>query len=146
MLGKVSLFILQSQYLLTLILNKMKKLFLLIIVILFLSCSEDDNSLPSQSLYSVEFKTGVLPNYVSVILETTITLESNAQIIVNSDYNYTTNSVVVDLPENTKSFTCRYSIENSALTTVTLKDKTNNTIVDQFVLSAQTHNYSYTFN
>jgi hypothetical protein len=124
-----------------------KLLFLLITTFLLVSCTQEESvSLSSSPLHSVEFKTGVLPDEVSVSLETTVVLESNTQITIISDYNYTTNSVIVGLPENTKSFTCRYNIENSALTTVTLKNKTNNTIVDQFVLSTQIYNYYYTFN
>lgn len=99
----------------------MKKLFNLakvamfaIVAILAISCSSDSISERTSSgdNYRVEFYTSDVSTDVTVALSTTITYQDNSEETVDSEYNYNLDKVVVYIPENAKSFTCYFLIED----------------------------------
>ena len=125
----------------------MKKILLLLVLTIFtVSCSTDDSSSRnSSSNYSVEFKTIDLPSAVTVTLQTTVNLQDNSQIVIDSDYDSNLDLIKVDLPNNTKSFQCEYYIEDGSATTMKFKDNINNVLVHQSNITQQTYVYTYVF-
>ena len=125
----------------------MKKIILLLVLTIFtVSCSTDDSSSRnSSSNYSVEFKTIDLPSAVTVTLQTTVNLQDNSQIVIDSDYDSNLDLIKVDLPNNTKSFQCEYYIEDGSATTMKFKDNINNVLVHQSNITQQTYVYTYVF-
>lgn len=125
----------------------MKKILLLLVLTIFtVSCSTDDSSSRnSSSNYSVEFKTVNLPSAVTVTLQTTVNLQDNSQIVIDSDYDSNLDLIKVDLPNNTKSFQCEYYIEDGSATTMKFKDNINNVLVHQSNITQQTYVYTYVF-
>lgn len=131
----------------------MKKLFNLakvamfaIVAILAISCSSDEDTsrLASGDNFKVEFLTGDVGEAVTVGLSTTITYQNNSQETIVSEYSYNLNKVIVYIPENAKSFSCSYFIEDSSQTDIRLYAPSG-ALLDQEDINQQNYTYSYTF-
>jgi len=127
----------------------MKNTFLILIAILsFTACSSDDEVQQPQSIsqsHVVEFTTGVLELWVSVILTTTLTFEDGTQATINSDYDFNTKIVSVEIPENTASFELDFNIEDSSQVEMRFYGSVDNTTVHQETISQQDYQYQYSF-
>ena len=92
--------------------------FILIAILAFTACSSDDDNQGEEQQISqshiVQFTTGALEDWVSVGLTTTLTLDDGTQSIISSDFDYTQNIVIVEIPENTVSFELEFYIEDSS--------------------------------
>jgi len=127
----------------------MKNIFLILIAILsFTACSSDDEVQQPQSIiqsHVVEFTTGTLELWVSVILTTTLTFEDGTQATINSNYDYSTQVVSVEIPENTASFELDFNIENSSQVEMRFYGSVDNTTVHQETINQQNYQYQYSF-
>jgi len=126
----------------------MKRIFLLLIAILSLTaCTNDDNEEEQQLSQShiVKFTTGTLQNWVSVNLTTTLSFEDGTQSVINSDYDYTTKIVSVEIPENTASFELDFYIEDSSQVEMRFYGSVTDNTVHQETISQQNYNYQYSF-
>mgnify|MGYP000368513455 CR=1 FL=1 len=128
----------------------MKKVSLLLIVFLSLiSCSSDDNeNQPQQPIsqsHILEFTTGTLELWVSVILTTTLTFEDGTQATINSEYDYNTQIVSVEIPENTTSFELDFYIEDSSEAQMRFYGSVDGVNVHQETISQQDYQYQYSF-
>ncbi|TYA53058.1 hypothetical protein [Formosa maritima] len=130
----------------------MKNTFLVLIAILSLTaCSSDDDNQeeqeqPISQSHIVEFTTGILESWVTVILTTTITLEDGTQSTINSDFDYALNIVSVEIPENTASFDLEFYIEDSSQAEMRFYGSVDNVNVYQETINQQSFQYQYTFN
>ncbi|OBX24232.1 MULTISPECIES: membrane lipoprotein lipid attachment site-containing protein [Bizionia] len=130
----------------------MKHIFLTLIAIFALTaCSSDDDNQEqeqqqiSQS-HTIEFTTGTLEGWVSVILTTTVTLDDGTESTINSDFNYTQNIVSVEIPENTASFELDFYIEDSSQAEMRFYGSVDNVNVHQESINQQSFQYEYIFN
>lgn len=128
----------------------MKNIFLTLIAILSLvACSSDDDEVqqlqPITQSHVLEFTTGTLEAWVSVILTTTLTFEDGTQATINSDYDYNTQVVNVEIPENTASFELDFYIEDSSQVEMRFYGSVDNTSVHQETISQQDYQYQYSF-
>ena len=127
----------------------MKKTFLVLIAILSLvACSNDDNEVQQQPVsqpHIVEFTTGALQAWVSVGLTTTLTFEDGTQSTINSDYDYNTQVVSVEIPENTASFELNFYIEDSSQVEMRFYGSVDDTTVYQETINQQDYQYQYSF-
>ena len=127
----------------------MKNIFLTLIAILSLvACSSDDNEIQQQPIvqsHVVEFRTGTLEAWVSVILTTTLTFEDGTQATINSDYDYNTQVVSLEIPENTASFELDFYIEDSSQVEMRFYGSVDNTSVHQETISQLDYQYQYSF-
>lgn len=128
----------------------MKNIFLTLIAILSLvACSSDDDEVqqlqPITQSHVIEFTTGTLEAWVSVILTTTLTFEDGTQATINSDYDYNTQVVNVEIPENTASFELDFYIEDSSQVEMRFYGSVDNTSVHQETISQQDYQYQYSF-
>ena len=127
----------------------MKNIFLTLIAILSLvACSSDDEVQQLQPItqsHVIEFTTGTLEAWVSVILTTTLTFEDGTQATINSDYDYNTQVVSVEIPENTTNFELDFYIEDSSQVEMRFYGSVDNTSVHQETISQQDYQYQYSF-
>ena len=127
----------------------MKNTFLILIAFLSLTaCSSDDNDSQEQQInqpHIIEFTTGVLEIWVSVSLTTTLTFEDGTQSTINSDYDYNTQVVSVEIPENTASFELDFYIEDGSETQMKFYGSVDNENVYQETINQQDYQYQYSF-
>ncbi|PWI29757.1 hypothetical protein DI383_08335 [Flavobacteriaceae bacterium LYZ1037] len=129
----------------------MKNTFLVLIAILSLTaCSSDDDNQeeqeqPISQSHIVEFTTGTLDSWVTVILTTIITLEDGTQSTINSDFDYTLNIVSVEIPVNAASFELDFYIEDSSEAQMRFYGAVDDTTVYQETINQQSYQYQYSF-
>jgi len=127
----------------------MKQIFLILIAILsFTACSDDDNNeqQPISQSHIIEFTTGTLEPWVSVILTTTLTLNDGTESTINPDFDYDQNIVSVEIPENTASFELEFYIEDSSESQMRFYGAVDDITVHEETINQQTFQYQYTFN
>ena len=129
----------------------MKNTFLILIAILaFTACSSDDDNQGEEQQISqshiVQFTTGALEDWVSVGLTTTLTLDDGTQSIISSDFDYTQNIVIVEIPENTVSFELEFYIEDSSQAEMRFYGSVDSVNVHQESINQESFQYQYTFN
>ncbi|WP_339622508.1 hypothetical protein [uncultured Winogradskyella sp.] len=124
--------------------------FILIAILAFTACSSDDDNQGEEQQISqshiVQFTTGALEDWVSVGLTTTLTLDDGTQSIISSDFDYTQNIVIVEIPENTVSFELEFYIEDSSQAEMRFYGSVDSVNVHQESINQQSFQYQYTFN
>lgn len=131
----------------------MKKiiLFLAVTVSLFtIGCSDDDNNPTAEPAieqdYKIDFTTGELQSWVSVSAETTLTYQDNTQETINSNFNYQTHLLSVDVPSNTAKVKVDFYIEDSSPFTMKFYGVENDEVIHQQDVNNMQHFiYEYDF-
>lgn len=124
-----------------------KPILLLIAILAFTACSSDDDNEQQPIIQShiVEFSTGTIEDYVSVILTTTLYFEDGTESVIYSDFDPVQNVVSVEIPENTSSFELEFYIEDSSQCQMRFYGLLDNVTLHEETISQQMFQYQYSF-
>lgn len=105
-----------------------------------------NNSIGISDMHKIEFTTGVLESWVSVFATTTVNFSDGTEITINSDHDYLTNKLTIDIPINATDFQIDYYIEDSSSVDMVFFNTNTNELVHQETFSEQLDfSYNYTF-
>lgn len=123
----------------------MKRVLLLFMIILTMSCSTDDvqdTSFNNQS-YTLVYETQELGESITVYAGSEITYTVGFEFI-ESDYDSDTNKVIVETQPGPTKIESNFYIENGSEVSIILFDSGGN-IVDEQTISQVNYNYIYEF-
>ncbi|MHA3789605.1 two-component regulator propeller domain-containing protein [Flavobacterium hauense] len=105
------------------------------------------NGQGTSEVYKITYTTGELESWVSVLATTVIVFADGTQTTINSEHDYSTNILTIEIPFNTQSFTVEYYIEDSSETVEMsfFNTSTNQVIQEAFLSNQMMYNYDYTF-
>lgn len=124
----------------------MKKVLLLCMLILTMSCSTDDSPTQraaSEKSYSLVYTTQELPASTTVYAGTEVTYEGSFEFIV-SEYDNVTNTVTVDTEVGPTKIESNFYIENGSEVNIILYDNEGN-VIDERTISQIDYTYIYEF-
>lgn len=124
----------------------MKKVLLLCMLILTMSCSTDDSPtqrVASEKSYSLVYTTQELPASTTVYAGTEVTYEGSFEFIV-SEYDNVTNTVTVDTEVGPTKIESNFYIENGSEVNIILYDNEGN-VIDERTISQIDYTYIYEF-
>lgn len=107
---------------------------------------DTSNSQGTSDVYKIEFSTGVLEGWVSVGATTLVHFADGTETTINSNHDYTTNVLTIEIPINATDFQIEYYIEDSSSVDMVFYNSNTSNIVNQETFSGQMNfNYNYTF-
>ena len=124
----------------------MKKVLLLCMLILTMSCSTDDSTTQraaSEKSYSLVYTTQELPASTTVYAGTEVTYVEGFEFIV-SEYDNVTNTVTVDTEVGPTKIESNFYIENGSEVSIILYDNEGN-VIDERTISQIDYTYIYEF-
>lgn len=122
----------------------MKRVLLLLIFILTLSCSKDNIQEKSRDQsYTLVFTTTNLEQSVTVSAGTEITYESTFEFI-NSEYDTLNNTITIETELNPVKIDTNFYIENGSEVSIILYNYEGN-IIDEKTITQINYNYIYQF-
>ena len=124
----------------------MKKVLLLCMLILTMSCSTDDSPTQraaSEKSYSLFYTTQELPASTTVYAGTEVTYVEGFEFIV-SEYDNVTNTVTVDTEVGPTKIESNFYIENGSEVSIILYDNEGN-VIDERTISQIDYTYIYEF-
>jgi len=123
----------------------MKRVLLLIMTILIISCSKEENfkDYVTTDSYTLVYTTKHLPEGFRVYAGTTVTYSDSFEFI-NSDYNEEANTVVVETKNGPVKIDSNLYAQGGSEVTIVLYNSSGD-IVDQRTISGENYNYIYEF-
>ena len=106
-----------------------------------------NNQQGTNSIHKIEFSSGTLQSWVSVFATTIVNFTNGTQTIINSNHNYSTNILTIEVPINAINFQIDYYIEDPSVS-VNMKfyNLSNNNIIHQEIFSGTMNKeYDYVF-
>ena len=124
----------------------MKKVLLLFMTTLMMSCSIDDvqeRSSERQS-YTLVYTTQNLEEYVTVYAGTKINYEDSSIEFINSEYDLVTNTVTIQTRPGPINIDSNFYIENGTEVSIILYDSEGAVITEQTITQVN-YNFTYEF-
>lgn len=106
-----------------------------------------NNQQGTNSIHKIEFSTGTLQGWVSVFATTIVNFANGTQTTINSNHNYSTNILTIEIPINAINFQIDYYIEDPSVSVnMNFYNLSNNNIIHQEIFSGTMNKeYDYVF-